>query len=210
MIRILIVDDHDLVRHGLKRIFEKTAEMEVVAGLDNGIDALHWLRQNDCDVLLLDISMPGRNGIEVLKQLREDKPKLPVLILSNYTEDQYAVRLIKSGASGYLTQGCASAVLVEAVRDVAKGKKYFTPAVLEMLTNELTMPEGKLPHEILSDREYQIFRLLASARTVTEIAETLSLSGKTVSTYRARILEKMHLRNNAELMQYAVDKHLAE
>jgi two-component system invasion response regulator UvrY len=210
MIRILIVDDHDLVRHGLKRIFEKTSDMDVVAELDNGNDALNWLRRNECDVLLLDISMPGRTGIEVLKQLREDKPKLPVLILSNYTEDQYAVRLIKSGAAGYLTKGCASAVLVEAVRDVASGKKYFTPAVLEMLTNELSMPQGKLPHETLSDREYQIFRLLASAKTVTEIADILSLSGKTVSTYRARVLEKMHLRNNAELMQYAVDKHLAE
>lgn len=210
MIHILIVDDHDLVRHGLKRIFEKTSDMDVVAELDNGNDALNWLRRNECDVLLLDISMPERTGIEVLKQLREDKPKLPVLILSNYTEDQYAVRLIKSGAAGYLTKGCASAVLVEAVRDVASGKKYFTPAVLEMLTNELSMPQGKLPHETLSDREYQIFRLLASAKTVTEIADILSLSGKTVSTYRARVLEKMHLRNNAELMQYAVDKHLAE
>lgn len=208
MIRILIVDDHDLVRHGLKRIFEKTQGMEVVAEHDNGIGALHWLRQNDCDVVLLDISMPGRNGIEVLKQVREEKPKLPVLILSNYPEDQYAVRLVKSGAAGYLTKGCASAVVIEAVSYVAGGKKYFSPAVLDMLTNELNRPEGMLPHETLSNREYQIFRLLASAKTVTEIADILSLSGKTVSTYRTRILEKMNLRNNAELMQYAVDKHL--
>lgn len=208
MIRILIVDDHDLVRHGLRRIFEKNQGMEVVAEHDNGVDALHWLRRHDCDVVLLDISMPGRNGIEVLKQIQEEKPKLPVLILSNYTEDQYAVRLIKSGAAGYLTKGCASAVVVEAVSYAASGKKYFSPAVLEMLANELRLPEGKLPHETLSNREYQIFRLLASAKTVTEIAETLNLSGKTVSTYRARILEKMNLRNNAELMQYAVEKKL--
>lgn len=210
MIRILIVDDHDLVRHGLRRIFEKTEGMGVVAEQGNGIDALHWLRRNDCDVVLLDISMPGRNGIEVLKQIHEEKPKLPVLILSNYTEDQYAVRLIKAGASGYLTKGCASQVVVGAVREAAGGRKFFSPAVLEMLANELGRPEGKLPHETLSNREYQIFRLLAAAKTVTEIAESLNLSGKTVSTYRTRILEKMNLRNNAELMQYAVEKHLNE
>lgn len=210
MIRILIVDDHDLVRHGLKRIFEKIQGMKIVAEHDNGIDALHWIRHNECDVVLLDISMPGRNGIDVLKQLREEKPKLPILILSNHTEDQYAVRLIKSGAAGYLTKGCASAVVVEAVRDVASGKKYFSPAVLEMLANELSMPEGKLPHETLSNREFQIFRLFASAKTVTEIAAILNLSGKTVSTHRARILEKMKLRNNAEMMQYAIEKHLTQ
>ena len=208
MIRILIIDDHDLVRHGLRRIFEKAREMDVVAEHDNGADALHWLRHHDCDVVLLDIAMPGRNGIEVLKQIHEEKPKLSVLILSNYLEDQYAVRLIKSGAAGYLTKGCASAVVVEAVNYAASGRKYFSPAVLEMLANELRLPEGKLPHEILSNREYQIFQMLASAKTVTEIAEILSLSGKTVSTYRTRILEKMNLRNNAELMQYAVEHHL--
>ncbi|MDO9011433.1 MAG: response regulator transcription factor [Gallionella sp.] len=210
MIRVLIADDHDLVRQGLRRIIENTPDIEVVAEQANGVDALHWLGHNDCDVLLLDISMPGRNGIEVLKQLRAEKPKLPVLILSNYTEDQYAVRLIKSGAAGYLTKGCASAIVVEALRTVASGKKYFSPAVLDMLTHELAMPEGKLPHEILSNREYQIFRYLASAKTVTEIGEMLNLSGKTVSTYRTRILEKMNLRNNAELMQYAIEKHLTE
>lgn len=210
MIRIMIVDDHELVRAGLARIFEKISGMEIVAEQANGIDALNWLRHNDCDVVLLDISMPGCNGIEVLEQLREKKMKLPVLILSNYTEDQYAVRLIRSGAAGYLTKGCASAIVVEAVRDVASGKKYFSPVVLEMLTNELSTPEGKLAHETLSNREYQIFRLLASAKTVTEIGDLLNLSGKTISTYRARILEKMHLRNNAELMQYAVEKQLTE
>lgn len=210
MIRILIVDDHDIVRHGLKRIFEKIQGMEIVAELNNGIDALHWNRHNDCDVVLLDIFMPGQNGIEVLKQLREEKPKLPILILSNYTEDQYAVRLIKSGAAGYLTKGCASAVIVEAVRDVAKGNKHFSPAVLELIANELSLPDGKLPHETLSNREFQIFRLFASAKTVTEIAGILNLSGKTVSTYRARILDKMKLRNNAKMMQYAIEKQLMQ
>lgn len=210
MIRILVVDDHDLVRQGLRRIFEKSEGMAVVAEVANGIDALSWLHHHECDVVMLDISMPGRNGIEVLKQIHDEKPKLPVVVLSNYPEDQYAVRLIKSGAAGYLTKGCASPIVIEAVSYAARGKKYFSPEVSELLASELSNPDKKLPHETLSDREYQIFRLLASAITVTEIASMLSLSGKTVSTYRARILEKMNLRNNAELMQYAVEKHLLD
>ena len=206
MIRILIADDHAIVRQGLARILEKSPDMKIVAEYDNGTDALNWIRNNDCDVALLDISMPGMNGIDLLKQLREEKPKLPVLILSIYSEDQYAVRLIKTGAAGYLTKGCAPAIVLEAVRQVASGKKYISPAVAEMLANEVGGPEGKLPHETLSEREYQIFLLLASAKTVKEIADTLALSGKTVSTYRSRILEKMQLRNNAELMLYAIEK----
>ena len=210
MIRILIADDHAIVRQGLKQILEESREMKVVAEHTNGADALRWIRANDCDVVLLDISMPGMSGIDVLKQLHEEKPKLPILILSIYSEDQYAVRLIKAGAAGYLTKESAPEVVVEAVRRVADGKKHISRAVAEMLVNEFGAPEGKLPHETLSDREYQIFRLLASARTVSEIADTLALSVKTVSTYRGRILEKMQLRNNAELMRYAVEKHLME
>ncbi len=210
MISILIADDHAIVRNGLARILEKTGEMKVVAEYDNGIDALNWLLGNDCDIALIDISMPGMNGIDLLKRLQKEKPKLPVLIISIYAEDQYAVRLIKAGASGYLTKGCASAIVVEAVCQVASGKKYINPAVAEMLANEIGDTHEKLPHENLSDREYQILLLLASAKTVTEIAESMALSGKTVSTYRARILEKMHLHNNAELMLYAINNHLAE
>lgn len=210
MIRILIADDHAIVRQGLKQILEESSEMKIVAVHANGADALRWIRDNDCDVVLLDIAMPGMNGIDVLKQLHEEKPKLPVLILSIYPEDQYAVRLIKAGAAGYLTKESAPEVVMEAVRRAATGKKYISPAVAEMLANEFGAPEGKLPHESLSDREFQIFLLLASARTVSEIADTLALSVKTVSTYRSRILEKMQLRNNAELMRYAVEKHLME
>jgi len=210
MIRILIADDHAIVRQGLKQILEESCEMKVVAEHTNGTDALRWIRANDCDVVLLDISMPGMSGIDVLKQLHEEKPKLPILILSIYSEDQYAVRLIKAGAAGYLTKESAPEVVVEAVRRVAAGKKHISRAVAEMLVNEFGVPEGKLPHETLSDREYQIFRLLASARTVSEIADTLALSVKTVSTYRGRILEKMQLRNNAELMRYAIEKHLTQ
>jgi len=210
MIRILIADDHAIVRSGLKQILEEKHDMEVVAEHDNGIDALNWLRANSCDVALLDISMPGKSGIDVLKQLHEEKPKLPVLVISIYPEDQYAVRLIKAGAAGYLTKESASEVVVEAVRHVASGKKYISATVAEMLANEFGSTDKKLPHETLSDREYQIFLLLASAKTATEIAAKLGLSVKTISTYRNRILEKMHLRNNAELMRYAVDNNLAE
>lgn len=209
MIRIMIADDHAIVRNGLARILEKNGEMKIVAEHENGIDTLNWLRHNDCDIALLDISMPGLSGIEVLKQIRAEKPKLPVLIVSIYPEDQYAVRLIKAGAAGYLTKGCAPAVIVEAVQRIVSGKKHISPAVAEMLANEIDASSEKLPHETLSDREYQIFLLLASAKTVTEIADILALSGKTISTYRSRILEKMRLRNNAELMHYAIEKHLA-
>lgn len=210
MIRILIADDHAIVRQGLKQILEESREMTIVAEHANGADALRWIRANECDVVLLDIAMPGMNGIDALKQLHEEKPKLPILILSIYPEDQYAVRLIKAGAAGYLTKESAPEVVVEAVNHVAAGKKYISQAVAEMLANEFGTPEGKLPHETLSDREYQIFRLLSSARTVSEIAAALSVSVKTISTYRSRILKKMQLRNNAELMRYAVEKHLME
>jgi two-component system, NarL family, invasion response regulator UvrY len=198
------------VRHGLKRIFENIPEMKIAAEQDNGIDALHWLRHNDCDVVVLDISMPGRSGIEVLKQIHEEKPKLPILILSNYTEDQYAIRLIKSGAAGYLTKGCTTAVIVEAVRDVVSGKKYFSPAVLEMLFNEIRIPKGKLPHEILSDREFKIFRLLVVGKSINEIAEQLFISNKTVSTHKAHLMEKMNLHNVADLVRYAVKYEIAD
>ena len=208
MIRIMITDDHAIVRHGLARILERNQDIKIVAECENGIEALNWLRKNDCDIALIDISMPGMNGIDLLKQLREEKPKLPVLIISIYPEDQYAVRLIKAGASGYLTKGCAPAIVLEAVSQIASGKKFISQAVAEMLANEFGAGEGKLPHEVLSDREYQIFLMLASAKTVSEIADALALSAKTISTYRTRILEKMHLRNNAELMHYAIERQL--
>jgi len=210
MIRTVIVDDHAIVRQGLRQILEESCEMKVVAEFSNGGDIMRWIRSNDCDVMLLDISMPGRSGIDVLKQIHEEKTKLAVLILSIYPEDQYAVRLIKAGASGYLTKEIAPEIVVEAVRRVASGKKYISATVAEMLANELGTPRGKLSHETLSDREYQTLLLLASARTVSEIANTMALSVKTVSTYRRRILEKMNLRNNAELMHYAIENHLAE
>lgn len=210
MIRILIVDDHDIVRHGLNRIFEKIPGMKIVAEKNNGIDALHWLGQNDCDVVLLDISMPGKSGIDVLKQVHDEKPNLPILILSNYPEDQYAVRLIKCGAAGYLTKGCATAVMVKAVSDVASGKKFISPTVLNLLVNEISMPEDMLPHETLSDREFNIFRLLALGNGVNEIAEQLSISNKTVSTHKTHLMLKMNLHSLSDLVRYAVKHGLVE
>ena len=210
MIRILIADDHNVVRKGLTLILESTGEMSVVANFNNGNDAFQWLCKNDCDVALIDIAMPVMNGIELLKHMRKERPKLPVLILSAYPEDQYAVRLIKAGAAGYLNKECAPDEVVEAVRYVLGGKRHISPAVAEMLAMEVSLPEGRLPHETLSNREYQIFMLLACAKTPTEIALNLKLSVKTVSTYRNRLLEKMSLHSNAELMRYAVDHHLAD
>lgn len=209
-VRILIADDHAIVRQGLKQILEEEPGMEVVAEYANGIDALDWLRNRDCDIALIDIAMPGMNGIDLLKQLHKEKPKLPVLILSIYAENQYAARLIKAGASGYLNKECAPFEIVAAVRRVASGRKYISQTVVKMLAKETGAAQQKPPHEVLSDREYQIFMLLASAKTATDIASDLGLSVKTVSTYRTRVLEKMRLRNNSELMHYAVENRLAQ
>jgi DNA-binding NarL/FixJ family response regulator len=210
MIRILIADDHAIVRHGLKQIIEESGEMRVVAEAGSGSEALRKIREIACDVVVLDISMPDMSGIDVLKQIHAERPQLPILILSIYPEDQYAMRLIKAGAAGYMTKESAPAEVVRALFRVAGGKKYISPAVAEILANDLGTDEEKLPHQMLSDREYQIFLLLASAKTVSEIADDLALSVKTISTYRSRVLEKMHLNNNAELMRYAIDHHLAQ
>ena len=207
-IRILIADDHAVVRQGLKQILEENDDMNVVSEHTNGAEALDWLRKHDCDIALIDIAMPGMNGIDLLKKLHKEKPNLPVLVLSIYAEEQYAVRLIRAGASGYLTKECAPTEVVEAVRYVAGGNKYISPAVVEMLAKRAGNTSEKAPHKTLSDREYQILLQLVSAKTVTDIANNLGLSVKTVSTYRSRILEKMHLRNNSELMHYAVENHL--
>lgn len=208
MIRILVVDDHNVVHQGLAFILNQSHKMKIVASYTNGIEALNWLRKNDCDVALVDIAMPGMSGIDLLKHLQKEKPQLPVLIFSAYPEDQYALRLIKAGAAGYLNKECSPEEMLSAVSCVANGKRYISPVVAEILASELAKPEGKLAHETLSNREYQILLLLASAQTISEISSTLKLSSNTVSTYRKRILEKMHLNNNAELMRYAVDNNL--
>lgn len=208
MINVFIADDHAIVRKGLKQIVSDADDMAVMGEAENGIGALHRLRQCAPDVLILDIAMPGKSGVEVLKQIRQEHPKLPVLILSMYPEEQYAVRLIKAGAAGYLTKESAPELLVNAIRTVAQGKRFISPSVAELLANELERDSDLPLHHALSDREFQILRLIASGKTVSEIADSLALSVKTVSTYRTRMLDKMKLKNNAELMHYAIKNSL--
>ncbi|GAO37378.1 LuxR family transcriptional regulator [Sulfuricella sp. T08] len=212
MIRVLIADDHAIVRSGLKQILTDSGSMMVVAEAENGIEAVQKVRalEGGVDVVVLDISMPGTSGIDALKMIRDVAPKLPVLILSMYPEEQYAVRLIKSGASGYMTKETAPQELVDAIHKVAAGKKYISPSVAEMLAEEVGGGNSSLLHASLSDREYQILLKLASGKTVSGIADEMALSVKTISTYRSRILGKMRMKNNAELTHYVISHQLAE
>lgn len=210
MTRVLIVDDHAIVRQGLRRILEEAKGLQVGGEAQNGADALKMLRSERYDIVLLDISMPEKNGIDTLKLIMDRDREAKVLILSMYPEDQYAVRLMKAGASGYLTKETAPEQLVDAIRHVVAGKKHISPNLAELLLLECRADSGKPPHKILSDREYQVLRMIGSGKQVSEIAETLSLSVKTVSTYRAHILEKMKLRNNAELIHYVMRNNLEE
>jgi two-component system invasion response regulator UvrY len=208
MIRVLIADDHAVVRQGLKQILGDTPEMLVAGEAINGQDVLGKVRAEAWDVVVLDISMPDRSGLDILKQLRSERPGLPVLVLSMYSEDQYAMRVLKAGASGYLTKDSAPDELVKAIRKVVSGGRYVSPLLAEKLAFEMGADSSKLPHETLSDREFQVLRLLAAGKSVGEIAAELSLSVKTISTYRARMLEKMNLGTNAELIRYAIQNRL--
>ena len=210
MIRIFIVDDHAIVRQGLRRILDEAADILVVGEASNGGEALRKIYKQEWDVMLLDISMPEKNGGDTLKQIMEKNKGAKVLILSMYAEDQYAVRLMKAGASGYLTKDVAPEQLVEAIRQVVEGKKYISQTLAELLLLECNSDSGKPPHATLSDREYQVLKLLGSGKKVSDIAEFLSLSVKTVSTYRAHILTKMKLKNNAELTFYVIQNGLLQ
>ena len=210
MIRVLIVDDHAIVRQGLRRILDEANGMMAGGEAANGVEALKMMRTEKWDIVLLDISMPEKNGIDTLKQIMERSKDAKVLILSMYPEDQHAVRLMKAGASGYLTKETAPEQLVDAIRKVVAGKKFISSTLSELLLQECGSDSGKMPHEILSDREYQVLRLLGSGKKVSEVALALSLSVKTVSTYRTHILEKMKLRNNAELTYYVMQNGLKE
>lgn len=211
MIKVVIADDHAIVRKGLRQIVAEHGEIEVIGECENYSDIQKTMRTTDFDVLLLDITMPGKNGLDTLKIVKENKPKLQVLMLSMHPEDQYAVRAMRSGASGYLTKNSAPEKLVEAILTLARGRRYITPELAESLAAAVTQPtDEQLPHQRLSDREFQTIRLIASGRKLAEIAEEMSISPKTVSVYRARILEKMGLRNNAELTHYALKHNLIE
>ena len=210
MIRVLIADDHAVVRQGLRQILTETSDMNVTGEAANGLEALERARADEYDVAVLDITMPGRSGFDILKELRGDKPKLPVLILSMHAEEQFAVRLLKAGAAGYLNKESAPEELVKAIRKVVSGGRYVSPALAEKLAFEIDSDSDRLLHDSLSDREFQVMRMMASGRSVKEIATELSLSVKTISTYRARILDKMNLRTNAELIHYAIQNQLIE
>lgn len=208
MIKILIADDHAIVRRGLRQILAETHDMVVAGEAYDGQDLLHKVMAEHWDVVILDISMPGRGGLDTLKQLKSEHPKLPVLMLTMHPEDQYAIRVLRAGASGYLTKESAPDHLVKAIRKVAGGGKYISPHLAEKLAFSLESIDRPL-HEILSDREFQVMRLIASGKTVKEIGEELSLSVKTISTYRTRILEKMKMKNNAEITHYMIKKELS-
>ena len=207
MIRILIADDHPVVRRGLKQTIAEIPDAVTVDEATDGIEALNKARTGNYDVVILDIAMPGKNGIDVLEQIKYERPELPVLMLTMYPEEQLAVRALKIGASGYLTKASAPDELVSAIQKVLTGGKYVSSSLAEHLASLLQQTEQQ-PHETLSNREYQVMCLIASGKTIAEIAKELFLSIKTISTYRSRILEKMGMKNNAELIHYAINNHL--
>jgi DNA-binding NarL/FixJ family response regulator len=210
MIRVLVADDHTIVREGLKQILAKSGDLTVAGEAANGNDVLKMVRAQEWDVLVTDMSMPGRNGIELIKLVKEARPKLPVLVLSMYGEEQYAVRAIRAGASGYLNKESASEQLVAAIRKIASGGIHVSAAVAEALFHNVRGGEGTLPHQKLSDREFQVLQLIAAGKSMGDIAAELSLSPKTVSTHKTRILEKMNMSNQAELIRYAIEQRLVD
>ena len=210
MIRVLIADDHAVVREGVKHILSENGNIVVAGEAGNGHEVLSNILNKDFDVVLMDIAMPGRDGLEILKDIKNQKPKLPVLILSMFPEEQYALRALKSGASGYMTKESIPDELIRAVQKIAKGGKYISSSLSEKLFSLLDGDSEKAIHENLSDREFQVMRMIASGKTLKEIAEELSLSVKTVSTYRSRILEKMGMKNNAEMTHYAIKNRLVD
>lgn len=208
MIRILVADDHAIVRRGLRQIVADESDMEVVGEAQTPQEILDLARQEEWDVIVLNISMPGRGGFEALKALKQTHSKRPVLVLSMYPEDQFAVRAFRAGAAGYMTKESAPEELVQAIRKVVRGGKYVSPSLAEKLAAELGEDAERPPHEALSEREYHVLCLLASGKTVTQIAAEMSLSVKTISTYRARLLEKMRMKTNAEVTRYAIEHRL--
>lgn len=209
-IRVFIADDHAIVREGLKQILAEQRDIVVAGEAENGLDAVKLFRRAKPHVMLLDISLPDRNGIEVLKQIKDEKPELAVLMLSMHREDQYAIRALKAGAAGYLTKQSAPRELVQAIRQVAGGQKYVSAALAQALANSVGSDHEAPVHDSLSDREFQTLTMIASGKTVSEIARELSLSVKTISEYRARLLSKMNLKTSAELTTYAIRNQLVE
>lgn len=210
MVKVLLADDHAIVRAGLKEILADTGDIEVAAEATNGQEALARIREQDFDLAVLDMSMPGRNGIELIRLVKAERPKLRILVLSMHSEAQYAVRAIRAGASGYLSKESAADELVAAIRRIAGGGAYVSPETAERLALDAGGASDALPHTLLSDREFQVFQMIVNGSAVGEIARRLSLSAKTVSTHKTRILEKMGLANQAELIRYALEHKLLD
>lgn len=208
MIRIVIADDHTIMREGLKRILDGAEDMTVVGEAVDGFEVLNLVRQGGFDLLMLDLSMPGRSGMELIRQIKDEMPKLPILILTMHDEEQYAVRAIRAGARGYLTKESAGTQLLSAIRKVASGRPYISLEVAEQLAMDAMPSAEDLPHKQLSDREFEVFSLLVGGKSITDIAELLHLSVKTVSTHKTRILHKMGVSSLADLVQYAVAHRL--
>ena len=206
--KILLTDDHAVVRQGLKLILADHFKKAVFGQARNATEALFRITKEHWDVLVLDITMPGRSGLEILQDVKRLRPKLPVLVLSMHPEDQFAVRMLKAGAGGYMTKESADEELVGAIQKVVSGGRYISPSLAERMASYLSVDVQKAPHERLSDREFQVLRMIASGKTVSQIGRELSLSVKTISTYRARVLEKMDMKNSAELTHYAVQHNL--
>jgi two-component system, NarL family, invasion response regulator UvrY len=205
---ILLVDDHSIVRQGLKNLIELESDLQVTGEASSGVEALKLVRSNSYDVVVLDISMPDKNGVDTLHDLKHVAPNLPVLILSGYAEAQYALNLMRNGCKGYLSKDADSDEIIKAIRTIASGKRYVSSVLAELMTEQLSHPSEKQLHEALSDREFQVFFKLAGGLSPTEIASELNISIKTVSTYRTRILEKMSLKTNADLTYYAIKNEL--
>lgn len=210
MIRVGIVDDHQIIRSGLRQFLSEHVDIRVEGEAGNGREAIDLVRTHDIDVLLLDLSMPGQGGLDAIDMLRAKAPDMGILILSGYPEEQYALNLIRKGASGYLNKDCDPTQILEAIRVIALGKRFLTPAVADLLAQQLNRPSDAPLHEQLSDREMQVFLKLARGETVGEIGEALSLSVKTVSTYRTRLMEKLNLASNSDLTYYALKQNLID
>ncbi|HTN73482.1 MAG TPA: response regulator transcription factor [Methylomirabilota bacterium] len=208
--RVLIADDHPLFRAGLKETLAKESDVDFVGEADNGHKALELARKQRWDVVVLDITMPGKGGEEVLQELRRERPKLPILVLSAHPEDQLALRLLKAGAAGYLTKDQAPKVLLAAIRKILRGGKYISESLAEKAVQQMSSGTAKALHESLSDREYQIMRMIASGKTIEEIGKELFLSVSTVRTYRARVFEKMNMKSATELVRYALENKLID
>jgi len=210
MIRVLVADDHPVVRVGLREVLTQQRDIAVLGEAGTGAEVLKLVAQKAWDVIVLDVTLPDRSGLDVLKEIKRERPKLPILILSAYPEEEYAVRALRAGAAGYVTKKASPEELVRAVRRLAQGLRYMSPAAAEELIGALGNGLDQAPHERLSDREYQVLCLLGSGKSVGQIAQELERSVKTISTYRARILEKMEMQSNAQLVHYVLQRRLAE